>query len=102
MCFKDNKKGDYNMLFIGFKVSVKILSEKEEIIKKRLGELIELILGKSEKFLMVGFEDEYLFYFGGEKLEKGVFVEVKILGKVSKEFYDMLIKVICIIYEEEL
>ncbi|AGX45246.1 macrophage migration inhibitory factor [Clostridium saccharobutylicum DSM 13864] len=102
MCLKDNKKGDYNMPFIGSKVSVKISSEKEEIIKKRLGESIELIPGKSEKFLMVGFEDEYSLYFGGEKLEKGAFVEVKILGKASKESYDMLTKAICIIYEEEL
>ncbi|AJH01882.1 hypothetical protein LF65_05361 [Clostridium beijerinckii] len=90
------------MPFIGSKVSVKISKEKEEIIKKRLGEAIKLIPGKSETFLMVGFEDNYSLYFGGEKLEKGAFIEVKIFGKSSKDAYDALTAEICNIYEKEL
>lgn len=90
------------MPFIGSKVSVKISKEKEEIIKTKLGKSIELIPGKSETFLMVGFEDEYSLYFAGEKLEKGAFVEVKIFGKSSKDAYEKLTEAICKIYEEEL
>lgn len=90
------------MPFIGSKVSVKISKEKEEIIKKKLGEAIKLIPGKSETFLMVGFEDYYSLYFGGEKLEKGAFIEVKIFGKSSKDAYDALTAEICNIYEKEL
>lgn len=90
------------MPFIGSKVTVKISSEKEETIKTRLGKAIELIPGKSERFLMVGFEDEYKLYFAGEKLEKGAFVEVKVFGKVSKEAYDKVTAEVCKIYEEEL
>ncbi|MFW2489296.1 phenylpyruvate tautomerase MIF-related protein [Clostridium chromiireducens] len=90
------------MPFIGSKVSMKISEEKEEIIKRKLGEAIQLIPGKSETFLMVGFEDEYSLYFAGEKLEKGAFIEVKIFGKASKESYADLTSAICNIYEEEL
>lgn len=90
------------MPFIGSKVSVKISKEKEEIIKTKLGKAIELIPGKRETFLMVGFEDEYSLYFAGEKLEKGAFVEVKIFGKASKDAYANLTAEICKIYEEEL
>ncbi|MFT8348482.1 phenylpyruvate tautomerase MIF-related protein [Clostridium saccharoperbutylacetonicum] len=90
------------MPFIGSKISVKISKEKEEIIKTKLGKAIELIPGKSETFLMVGFEDEYSLYFAGEKLEKGAFVEVKIFGKASKDAYANLTAKICKIYEEEL
>ncbi|GEA30356.1 phenylpyruvate tautomerase MIF-related protein [Clostridium diolis] len=90
------------MPFIGSKVSVKISKEKEEIIKKKLGEAIKLIPGKSETFLMVGLEDNYSLYFGGEKLEKGAFIEVKIFGKSSKDAYDALTAEICNIYEKEL
>ena len=90
------------MPFIGSKITVKVSKEKKEIIKKRLGEAIELVPGKSERFLMVGFEDEYSLFFSGEELEKGAFVEVKIFGKTSKEAYDKLTKAICSIYEEEL
>ena len=90
------------MPFIGSKVTVKISNEKEEIIKKKLGEAIQLIPGKSETFLMLGFEDDYSLYFGGEKLEKGAFVEVKVFGKASKDAYAKLTSAICNIYEEEL
>ncbi|MHC1681437.1 MAG: phenylpyruvate tautomerase MIF-related protein [Clostridiaceae bacterium] len=90
------------MPFIGSKVSVKISKEKEEIIKTKLGKAIELIPGKSETFLMIGFEDEYSLYFAGEKLEKGAFIEVKIFGEASKDTYENLTKAICNIYEEEL
>ncbi|MDR3593493.1 phenylpyruvate tautomerase MIF-related protein [Clostridium sp.] len=90
------------MPFIGSKVSVKISKEKEEIIKNKLGKAIELIPGKSETFLMIGFEDEHSLYFAGEKLEKGAFVEVKIFGKASKDAYEKLTAAICNIYEEEL
>lgn len=90
------------MPFIGSKVSVKISKEKEEVIKTKLGKAIELIPGKSETFLMIGFEDEYSLYFAGEKLEKGAFIEVKIFGKANKNDYDKLTQAICNIYEEEL
>jgi phenylpyruvate tautomerase PptA (4-oxalocrotonate tautomerase family) len=96
------ERGLQEMPFIGSKVTVKILAEKEEIIKKKLGEAIELIPGKNETFLMIGFEDEYSLYLGGEKLEKGAFIEVKIFGKASKDSYAKLTAAICKIYEEEL
>ena len=96
------ERGLQDMPFIGSKVTVKVSNEKEEIIKKRLGEAIKLIPGKSETFLMVGFQNEYSLYFGGEKLEKGAFIEVKIFGKTSKEAYANLTSAICNIYEEEL
>ena len=90
------------MPFIGSKVSMKISKENEEVIKKKLGEAIELIPGKSETFLMIGFEDECSLYFGGEKLNKGAFIEVKIFGKASKDAYANLTAAICNIYQEEL
>lgn len=90
------------MPFIGSKVTVKISPEKEEIIKNKLGKAIETIPGKSEAFLMVGFEDEYKLYMGGEKLEKGAFVEIKIFGKASKQAFSQMTNIVCKIYEEEL
>lgn len=90
------------MPFIGSKVTVKILPEKEEIIKSKLGRAIELIPGKSESFLMVGFEDEYKLYMSGEKLDKGAFIEIKVFGKVSKEAFDQMTDAVCKIFEEEL
>ena len=90
------------MPFIGSKVTIKLSPEKEEAVKKRLGKAIELIPGKSETYLMVGFEDEYKLYFKGEKLEKGAFIEIKVFGKVSKEAFDKMTAEVCTIFEEEL
>ncbi|GKU26199.1 phenylpyruvate tautomerase MIF-related protein [Clostridium folliculivorans] len=90
------------MPFIDSKVTVKLTEEKKDKIKDELGKLIELIPGKSEQWLMVGFQDEYPLYFKGDKLEYGAFIEVKIFGSTSKEALSKLTKAICELYEEEL
>lgn len=90
------------MPFIGSRVTVKISPEKEQVLKDRLAKAADSILGKKEKYLMVGFEDEYKLYFGGEKLEKGAFVEVKICGRSTHEAFEEMTAEVCRIYEEEL
>ena len=90
------------MPFINSKVTVKISPEKEEAIKKRLGQAIAIIPGKSESWLMVGFEDEYTLYFKGDKCEKAAFVEVKIYGSLNAGACDQMTAEICNIYGEEL
>ena len=49
------------MPFIDSKITVSLTPEKEEAIKTKLGEAIQ-ILNKSETYLMVGFEDNYDLY----------------------------------------
>ncbi|MDY3908820.1 MAG: phenylpyruvate tautomerase MIF-related protein [Eubacterium sp.] len=90
------------MPFINSKVTVKISPEKEERIKQRLGQAITIIPGKSESFLMVGFDDEYSLYFKGNKCEKAAFVDVKLYGKATSDACNQMTGEICRIYEEEL
>lgn len=90
------------MPFINSKITLKLSEEKEEIIKQRLGQAIAIIPGKSESWLMVGFEDDYKLYFKGDKCEKAAFVEVKIFGSASSQVYDQMTSEICRIYGEEL
>jgi len=90
------------MPFIDSKISCKVSVEKQDELKSALGKLISTIPGKSETFLMVGFNDEYPLYFGGKKLDKGAFVEVKIFGSTSDATLDALTGKICNLYEEEL
>lgn len=90
------------MPFINSKVSVTLTEEKKESIKTKLGQAISLIPGKSESWLMVGFEDQCSLYFRGVKEEKVAFVEVKIFGTASKSALSALTKAICDIYKEEL
>lgn len=90
------------MPFIDSKVTVKISAEKEEAIKKRLGQAIAILPGKSESYLMVGFEDEYSLYFHGDKCEKAAFIDVKIFGRATSDACNQMTGEICRIYREEL
>ena len=47
------------MPFIDSKVSVSLSKEQETELKTRLGQAISLIPGKSESWLMTGFQDNY-------------------------------------------
>ncbi len=89
------------MPFIDSKVTATLTPDKEESIKSKLGQAIS-IMGKSENYLMVGFEDGYDLYMAGKKLDKGAFVSVRILGQVNSEASDRMTAEICKIYEQEL
>lgn len=90
------------MPFINSKVSVTMSEDKKERVKRRLGEAITLVPGKSENWLMVGFEDSYDLYFQGNQEAPSAFVEVKIYGGASGEVFDKLTGAICEIFTEEL
>ncbi len=70
------------MPFINTKYSGGITPEQETEIKAQLAEAVKLI-GKTESWLMVGFEPECSLYFKGEKSEKIAFVEVSMYGNAS-------------------
>ncbi|WP_167954819.1 phenylpyruvate tautomerase MIF-related protein [Anaerosporobacter faecicola] len=90
------------MPFINSKVTVKLDKSTEDLLKEKLGKAIEVIPGKSEAWLMVGFEDEYSLYFKGKRCEKAAFVEIKIFGSAPAASYDSMTEQVCKIYEEVL
>ena len=90
------------MPFINSKLSVKVSDEKKEAIKTKLGHAIEAIPGKTESWLMVGFEDDYCLYFKGNQDGPTAFIEVKIFGSAPDSAFDRLTERISSIYEEEL
>ena len=64
---------------IDSKITMPVAPDKREVLKTELGKAVS-ILNKPESFLMVGFEDNYDLYMGGEKLEKGAYVAVSLFG----------------------
>lgn len=89
------------MPFIDSKVTLPMTEEKKEKVKAELGQAV-MMLNKSEDFLMVGFDDNYTLYMGGEKLEKGAFVSVSLFGSAPSSAYEQMTSKICDIYEREL
>lgn len=94
--------GEVKMPFIDSKISVKITDEQEKELKTRLGKAIELVPGKSENWLMTGFEDGYHLYFKGLNSRPTAFVEVKIFGREDKQAFNELTGEICGIFKDVL
>ena len=86
------------MPFINSKISTKISKEQETEIKTFLGQAISTIPGKSESWLMLGFEDEYSLYFRGDNSAPMAFVEVSIYGGENKAAFSALTGKICEVY----
>jgi phenylpyruvate tautomerase PptA (4-oxalocrotonate tautomerase family) len=90
------------MPVIDSKISVSITKEQETKIKEKLGQAISLVPGKSENWLMVGFQDNYHLYFRGKDSEPMAFVEVKLFGGPDKAAFEKLTKVITEVFGEVL
>lgn len=82
------------MPFINTKVSVPLNEQNREAIKTAFGQSIS-VMGKGEKFLMVGFEDNVPLYFGGEKQEKCAFVDIKVFGDVDPDQVNQMTALVC-------
>ena len=90
------------MPYININTNVAVTKPAADAIKSRLGKAIELIPGKSESWLMVGFEPEHALYFRGSDSERIAFVEVSVYGKLNRSACDKLTAAITGILEEEL
>lgn len=89
------------MPFINTKYSAEISPEQEKEIKSALGKAVSVI-GKTESWLMVGFEPNCSLYFKGEKPEKTAFVDVSIYGTADKAAYERFTAQICKILNDVL
>jgi phenylpyruvate tautomerase PptA (4-oxalocrotonate tautomerase family) len=92
---------DKDMPFIDSKVTVKLSEEEKEFIKEKLGRKIE-VFGKTENWLMLGFEDQYDLYFAGKKMERAAYVSVRLYGKVSDDACNAFTAAVCDVFEEML
>lgn len=90
------------MPFIDSKVSVSISEDKERELKSRLGQIITLLPGKSEAWLMTGFEDNYHLYFRGDNSKPAAFIEVKAFGRENPSAFEAMTAEITKAFQEVL
>lgn len=88
------------MPFINTNTNVEITKEQELELTKKLGVAIEL-LGKSEDWLMLGFEDKCSMYFKGEATPVA-FVDISVFGKSTDEQCADMTKEVCKIFGDVL
>ena len=89
------------MPFINSKVTVPVSEEQKEKIKSEFGKAASII-GKPEAYVMIGFEENCSLYFAGEKLDKGAYVSVDILGSGNSAAFDKMTGKICEVLKAEL
>lgn len=80
------------MPLITTKASTAISKEKEALLKAEFGKAIELI-NKSERWLMVDFQENCHLWFKGDD-EPCAMIEIDLFGKASDSGYDALTKAI--------
>lgn len=71
------------MPYINIRSNFNIEDNKKLAIKSALGELVTII-GKSEQWLMIGFEQQTYMYFKGENVPMAM-IEVSMYGGASPE-----------------
>ena len=89
------------MPYIKTTTNAGVTAEQEQTIKARLGKAIEIIPGKSERWLMLSINPDVKMYFHGDN-DKMAFVEVSIFGRASQQNYQALTAEITKILGEEL
>lgn len=90
------------MPYINTKLNVGLSKEKEKAIKEKLGNAIAILPGKSENWLMLGFEDGCRLYFKGDDSAPMAYVEVSVYGNSNASAYNKLTAAITQILNEEL
>lgn len=71
------------MPYIDAKLTGSVSPARREELKAALGQAITL-LNKPESFLMIGIQDNYDLYFGGDRLEKGAYISIAMLGEPDR------------------
>lgn len=77
------------MPFIHTRTNQTVSPAQEQQMTRELGRAIG-ILGKSEQWLMLQFEDGCRMAFRGENRQPMAFVEVKLLGRAQVDAYERL------------
>ncbi len=90
------------MPFIDTKLNIRLSSEKEAVLKEKLGRAIEVFAGKTEYWLMLNFTDNSRMWFRGYNNFPIAMVEVKLFGAANDETCNRMTAIICDLFHQEL
>lgn len=90
------------MPFIISRVNLPIHEEREFQLKSRMGKAIELVPGKSEEYLLLGFEENCHLYLRGDSSQPMAYIEAAIFGNEDHRGYDAFTAELTNIFHEVL
>lgn len=88
------------MPYIETKTTVKLNDEITRALKEAYADAITLIPGKSEQWLMLGFDDGKRMAFRGDMESDCAILEVDIFGAAADSAYDALTERLCKVVSE--
>lgn len=83
------------MPFISTKTNKSIPADTAKKLKEAYASAIELLPGKTEKWLMLSFEGDTAMAFHGDMESPMAFLTVSLVGKAPTEAYDALTARLC-------
>ena len=83
------------MPYISTKTNIELAKEKRDALAAKYGKIISLVPGKTERWLMLSFDDKATMYFGGKSDEPMAYIELSLFGGASDAVYDKLTAAIC-------
>ncbi|MBE7050319.1 MAG: hypothetical protein E7394_06050 [Ruminococcaceae bacterium] len=89
------------MPYIEAKISIPLSDNQKEELKCGFGKTMGLV-EKPESFLMVNIEDGKDLWFAGEKLEKGAYISLSLLGNSTSENYRKVTEAVCTLLSDKL
>ena len=87
------------MPYISVKTPFKAEKPAAEKMKAEFGKAIEILPGKTERWLMVSFDSQDEMFFAGSA-EPSAIAEISIFGKAKPEYYEKLTAEVCRIISE--
>ncbi|MBQ8706528.1 MAG: hypothetical protein IJ523_00380 [Succinivibrionaceae bacterium] len=90
------------MPFINAKLTVDLSDEQKEKVQSALTDAVGACFGKPKQYVMTTISGSSDLWMGGKKLEKGAFVDISLLGSVSRSASSQATAKICQILESEL
>ena len=83
------------MPYIETKTNLTLTEKQKREFKEELGKAIEAIPGKSEQWLMLGFNDGMTMAFRGDAEAPTAMIEVALFGSADQSAYDALTEILC-------
>ena len=83
------------MPFIQVQLSLKIDDSQKNALQSKLTDAVSVAFSKPKTYIMAEIEDEKSLFMAGQKIEKGAYINISLLGTAAKPACQNLTKTIC-------
>ncbi len=89
------------MPYIQARLSIQTNEQQRTALQSKLTDIIAEAFSKPKAYIMTEIEDGCSLYMSGNKLEKGAYIAVRLLGTATRDKCNMITKKVCDILSSE-